>query len=202
MEIQSSILLPLRSPDELDRPGRRPRGHLINRPRRREVLECGGWRGTGLTPLLPVCRGPEPKRCVPSPLTHRTPKCSRVGQGAGRIKSQTRTFRTRVPAEDVAQISNLLFRRFLTCGCHALFQCAADWKSAKQQIGNLRYACAGVAWAVVGCGSQEGTYEAIDECAATIFALPGDPLAGARANSGRERTDSRSALVLVDRYDQ
>jgi hypothetical protein len=24
----------------------------LNRPNRRKVLECGGWRGTGLTPLL------------------------------------------------------------------------------------------------------------------------------------------------------
>jgi hypothetical protein len=25
---------------------------VVNRPKRRQVLECGGWRGTGLTPLF------------------------------------------------------------------------------------------------------------------------------------------------------
>ena len=30
-------------------------------------LECGGWRGTGLTPLWNSWRALKPKRCVPSP---------------------------------------------------------------------------------------------------------------------------------------
>src|SRR5688572_4878620 len=46
----------------------------MNRPNRRKVLECGGWRGTGLTPLWNLWRLFKPKRCVPSPLTHRTPR--------------------------------------------------------------------------------------------------------------------------------
>jgi hypothetical protein len=50
----------------------------MNRPNRREVLECGGWRGTGLTPLWLVWSRPKPKRCVPSPLTHRTPRRCRA----------------------------------------------------------------------------------------------------------------------------
>ena len=37
----------------------------LNRPDGREVLECGGWRGTGLAPLWPTRGGPNPKRCVP-----------------------------------------------------------------------------------------------------------------------------------------
>jgi len=44
------------------------------RPPRREVLECGGRRGTVLTPLWPSLRAPKTKRCVPPPLTHRTPR--------------------------------------------------------------------------------------------------------------------------------
>ena len=52
-----------------------------NRPNCREVLECGGWRGTGLTPLWQARGGPKRKRCVPSPLTHRTPKRWRAGRG-------------------------------------------------------------------------------------------------------------------------
>jgi len=48
-------------------------------------------------------------------------------------------------ADLVAQISNLLDRRFPTCraleSCERGDQCErlADWKSATQQIGNLRY---------------------------------------------------------------
>src|SRR2546421_12898184 len=48
--------------------------------------------------------------------------------------------------EHVAQISNLLYRRFLTCirpalqpPVHPSPARSADWKSATQQIGNLRY---------------------------------------------------------------
>jgi len=52
----------------------------LNRPNGREVLECGGWRGTGLTPLWTACGGSKRKRCVPSPLTHRTPKRWRAGR--------------------------------------------------------------------------------------------------------------------------
>ena len=44
----------------------------------RSVLECGGWRGTGLTPLSGGrnrSRSPHAtKRCVPPPLTHRSPR--------------------------------------------------------------------------------------------------------------------------------
>ena len=53
----------------------------LNRPNCREVLECGGWRGTGLTPLWMACGGPKRKRCMPSPLTHRTPKRWRADRG-------------------------------------------------------------------------------------------------------------------------
>ena len=62
----------------------------MNRPNRREVLECGGWRGMGLTPLLPVRRQPVPKRCVPSPLTHRSPKLSRANPSPLRFKGANR----------------------------------------------------------------------------------------------------------------
>lgn len=48
-------------------------------PNHRQVLECGGWRGTGLTPLLQPGGPPHPKRCVPPPLTHRTPRRYRGG---------------------------------------------------------------------------------------------------------------------------
>jgi hypothetical protein len=48
----------------------------LSRPAGREVLECGGWsrEAGGLTPLWPTGGGLNRKRCVPSPLTHRTPK--------------------------------------------------------------------------------------------------------------------------------
>ncbi len=52
--------------------------------------ECGGWRGTGLTPLWMACGGEKRKRCVPSPLTLRTPKRWRaiVGyRGGGYIRA-------------------------------------------------------------------------------------------------------------------
>ena len=39
----------------------------------------------------------------------------------------------------VAQVSNLLYRGFPTRGRHQIPQ-PADWKSAIQQVGNLRYA--------------------------------------------------------------
>jgi hypothetical protein len=38
-----------------------------------------------------------------------------------------------------AQIFNLLYRRFLTCKGNDYFQACADWKSALQQITNLRH---------------------------------------------------------------
>jgi hypothetical protein len=46
-------------------------------------LECGGWRGTGLTPLWQVWGGSQRKRCVPSPLTHRTPNGAQAKAGTG-----------------------------------------------------------------------------------------------------------------------
>jgi hypothetical protein len=48
-------------------------------------------------------------------------------------------------ANVVAQISNLSYRRFVTCGRYELCWHSADWKSAIQQIGNLRYDAAGAA---------------------------------------------------------
>ena len=64
----------------------------LNRPNCREVLERGGCpssvaelrrveRGTGLTPLWKGRGGSKRKRCVPSPLTHRTPRRWRAGRG-------------------------------------------------------------------------------------------------------------------------
>ena len=47
----------------------------------------------------------------------------------------------------VARISNLPYRRFVTCGRCNLLRRPADWKSAIQQIGNLRYAAASAAHA-------------------------------------------------------
>ena len=42
----------------------------------------------------------------------------------------------------VAQTSSLLYRGFPIRRCHAQVQ-PADWKSAIQQVGNLRYAASG-----------------------------------------------------------
>ena len=61
----------------------------LNRPNCRRILECGGWRGTGLTPLWQAARDPRRKRCVPSPLTHRTLQNAGAGSGAqGALKCQ------------------------------------------------------------------------------------------------------------------
>jgi hypothetical protein len=40
---------------------------------------------------------------------------------------------------EVAQVSNLLYRGFPTCRTPRLVPRSADWKSAIQQVGNLRY---------------------------------------------------------------
>src|ERR1043166_6139210 len=44
-----------------------------------------------------------------------------------------------VTAVPVAQISNLLYRRFLIGKAHSAWQPTAGWKPAIRQIGNLRY---------------------------------------------------------------
>jgi hypothetical protein len=55
-------------------------------------------------------------------------------------------------AEGVAQISNLLYRRFPTCRATRPRLHPADWKSAIQQIGNLRYKLSPLAFgAQLGC---------------------------------------------------
>jgi hypothetical protein len=48
-----------------------------------------GWRGTGLTPLWMAWGGPKRKRCVPSPLTHRTPERWRAGSHAAHRRSSS-----------------------------------------------------------------------------------------------------------------
>src|SRR5436190_4486439 len=68
----------------------------MNRPDPREVLECGGWRGTGLTPLWMVWGGSKPKRCVPSPLTPRTPNRWRVDAGRLRFRGSKRKLFRRI----------------------------------------------------------------------------------------------------------
>ena len=62
----------------------------LNRSDGREVLECGGWGGTGLAPLWLVCGWPASKRCVPPPLTHRTPKRWRAGRNGRGFKGARR----------------------------------------------------------------------------------------------------------------
>ena len=77
-------------------PLRRSQGQSKSLPNRRQALEWCGCpssvaalrrveRGIGLTPLSHTDHQPEEKRCVPSPLTHRTPRRWREAGRAHRI---------------------------------------------------------------------------------------------------------------------
>jgi len=77
----------------------------MNRPTRREVLECGGWRGTGLTPLFLAYGFPKPKRCVPPTLTHRTPKRGRACAGFMALM-RVHCWRSNLPMNLVAALTH------------------------------------------------------------------------------------------------
>ena len=72
---------------------------FTNHPKCREVWECGGWRRTGQTPLGTCRARAKPKRCVPPPLTRRTPKPRRAEPNAPRFLASLRlqSWRLKLP---------------------------------------------------------------------------------------------------------
>ncbi len=85
-----------------------------NRAQHQQVLECGGWRGMGLTPLSGARRHRKPKRCVPSPLTHRTPRRWRdlvKFLVPMRVRSWTWKLPTNLAGDDVRGLKLLLVEK-------------------------------------------------------------------------------------------